>query len=129
HLHGIDLDAAARFLDLSDGDVAQADRANETVALQPREGAHARRERRPRIGRMKLIEIQAFDAERFAAALTRGDQVLRPAIRLPAAAGPRQPAFGRDAHARSIAAPGRERFRDETLVVAPLRLVPRVSVR
>src|SRR5204862_3766616 len=68
HLHGIDLDAAARFLDLSDGDVAQADRANETVALQPREGAHARRERRPRIGRMKLIEIQAFDAERFPAA-------------------------------------------------------------
>ena len=93
------------------------------VALQRRERADAGRERRARIGRVQLVEVDALDAERAPAGLARGEQMARAAVGDPAPVRPRQPALGGDADARSIAAPRRERAGDQPLVVPALGLV------
>jgi hypothetical protein len=58
-LHRIDLGESSRFIDLPDRDVAEADRADETVAFQLPERADARGERRSWIGSVELVEVQA----------------------------------------------------------------------
>ena len=64
HLHARDVDDRARLRDLSDGDVAEADLFDQPLPLQRAERAHARRQRRARIGRVQLIQGDPLDAER-----------------------------------------------------------------
>jgi hypothetical protein len=80
-------------------------------------------------GRVKLVQIEALDAERHEAALAGFSQMLGAAVRCPPSARPRQPAFRSDAHARPVAGPGRERASDEALVVTALGVVPTINVR
>ena len=66
-------------------------RVDQAVALQRRQRAHAGRQRRARIGRVQLIEVDALDAERAPAGLARGRRGVargrrRPSAR-PAASG------------------------------------------
>ena len=83
-LHRGDLGDAPRLLDLADGDIAEADRLDAPVPLQRRQRADARRQRRSRIEGMELIEMDALDAERAAARVAGGGEVLRPAVGCPA---------------------------------------------
>ena len=128
HLDRGDLGDAPGFLDLPDVYVAETDRLDVTIALQGVERAHARCERHTRIRRVQLIEVNAIDAERAAAGLARRGQVARPAVRYPAALRTRETAFGRDAKARSVPIPGRDRASDEPFVVPGVAVIPTVRV-
>ena len=64
------------------------------------ERAHARRQRRARIGRVQLIELDALDAEGPPARLARRREVARAAVGIPLAAGPGHAALGRHDDAR-----------------------------
>ena len=77
---------------------------------------------------MQLVQIDPLDAECGEAPLARVPKVFRATVRFPASAGPGQSAFRRDANARAVARPGRERARDQALVVAALVLVQAVCV-
>jgi hypothetical protein len=87
-LDGVDLGVPQRFLELLEADVAEADPLDQPVALEPCERAHARRERRARVGRVQLVEREARGAERPAARLAGLHQVARAPVRHPAALGP-----------------------------------------
>ena len=80
-LNGRDRRDGARLFDLADGDVAQADRLDEPVASQFLERPDARRQRRARIGRVQLVELDALDTERLPACPTGVGQVARAAVR------------------------------------------------
>ena len=84
--------------------------------------------RRAWIRRMQLIERDAIDAERLAASFARRPQVLRASIRFPAAFGPSHAAFGGDGDPRSITRPGRQRARDQPLVVSDVAIVEAVRI-
>jgi len=77
---------------------------------------------------MKLVKIETFDAERLETALAGFTQMPGAAVWYPASVRPRQAAFRGDPHARSVAAQGRERSSDQTLVVSALGLIPAVGV-
>ena len=127
-LHGGDLGDASGLLDLSDVDVAEADVLDQAVALQRGERAHAGRERRSRIGRVKLIQIDAVDAERAPARLARGDEVAGAAVGDPAPCGRvRPPLVATRMRERSPVQVG-ERARDQPLVVAGIVGIPAVGV-
>ena len=98
------------------------------VTLQRGERAHAGRERRSRVGRVKLIQIDPFDAEGAPAGLARGEEVTRAAVRDPVALRAGQAAFRGDQDARAIAAPCRDRARDEPFVVTGLARIPAIGV-
>jgi hypothetical protein len=76
-----DVGDAPRLFDLADRYIAQADRFNEPLVLQPRKRADARREWRPRIGRVKLVEVNTIDAERLRAAAAGVEEVCGAAVR------------------------------------------------
>ena len=66
-----------------------------------------------RVGAMKLVEVDALDAQRAQAALERRAQVLRAAVRRPApGAGAQQPALGGDHEAVGVRV---QRLGDELL--------------
>ena len=93
------------------------------------ERAHAGGERRPRVGRVELVEVDALDAEGAPARLAGGGQVARAAVRHPAAArAGSSPPLVATRTARRVAAPGRERARDQPLVVAGVARVQAVGV-
>ena len=110
-------------------DVAQADLLDEAALLERGQRAHARGQRRARIWRVELIEVDALDAERAPARLTGGGQVTGASVGNPAPARPREATLGRHAHPRGVAAPGRERTCDQALVVPDLARVPAVGIR
>src|SRR5262245_35608626 len=74
HLDGADLRDLSAFLQLSEGDVAEADCRDLALALQRPQRAHARGEGRARVGRVQLVEIDALDAQGTPAALAGCDQ-------------------------------------------------------
>ena len=127
-LHGGDGRDVERLAQLAEGDVAQADLLDQPVALQRGQRAHAGGESRARIGRVELVQGDARDAQRLAAGRAGRGEVARAAVRDPAPARPREPALGRDAHARRVALPGGERPRDQALVVPDLARVPGVGI-
>ena len=100
-LDGGNLGDAPRLLDLSDVHIAETDRLDQAVAFQRGERPDAGRERRSRVGRMELIEMDAIDAERAPAGLARGDEMTRPPVRDPAALRTCETALGRHQDARS----------------------------
>ena len=118
-----------RLFDLSDGHVAEPDRLDQAVALQRGQRADAGRERRARVGRMELIEMDAVDAERAPAGLARGGEMARASVGDPGAVRTRQAAFGRHPDARAVAVPAAERASDQALVVTGLAGIPAVGVR
>ena len=117
-LNGVDLGDASGFLNLSDGDVAQTDAGDETVALQRCERAHTGRQRHARVRCVQLIEVDAIDAERPPARLAGGDEMARTAIGDPASLRTSQAALGGDDDARAVAVPAGERARNQPLVVS-----------
>ena len=129
HLHCGDLGDAPGLLDLADVDVAQAHTLDEALVLQRGERSHAGGERRPRIRRVELIEIDAISSQRPQAGFAGGTQVTRPSVRYPISLRPSQASFGGDDDSRAIAVPAGEGAGDESLVVAALRIVQAVSVR
>ncbi len=120
-LDRVDVGDPARVLDLADGDVAEADRFDEPAIPQARQGAHARRERRPRVGRVQLIQGDPIYADGAATLMACLDQMFCTAIRFPAAAWPCQSALGGHAQEGSIARPCGDRAGDQALVVAAIR--------
>ena len=96
--------------------------------LERGERAHARRERRPRVGRVKLIQMNAFDAERTQARFARGAQMARPSVGHPLALRSRQATLGGNDDAGAVAAPCAERARNESLVVADVGVVQAICV-
>ena len=106
-LHRGDLRDLARFLQLTQVDVAQTDRLDPAVALERVEGAHARGERHAWIGGVELIQRDPIDAECAATGLTGGRQMLRAAVRHPPAVRPGEAALRGDDHPRSVTGPGR----------------------
>ena len=128
HLHGGDLGDPPGLFDLSHRDVTEADARDQAVALQPGERPHAGRERRTRIGRVQLIQIDPIDAEGAPARLARRNEVPRTAVRDPLSPRAGQAAFGGDQDARTIAAPGGERSRDQPFVVAGLLGIAAVGI-
>ena len=128
-LNRVDLGDAPRFFDLPDGHVAEADGADAAVTLEGGERAHAGRKRHARVGAVELIQGDAIDAECTAAGLAGCDQMPGAAVGLPPSIGPDDAPFGGDRHARAIPRPCRQGACDETLVVAPLGLVPAVRIR
>ncbi len=129
HLHRVDRGDASGLFDLSDVDVAEADRFDQTVSLQRGERADAGGERCPRVGRMELVEREAIHAERLAARLACRGKMSRASVREPPSIRARQTAFGRDGNARAIAGPCRQRTSDEAFVVTGFGRVPAVGVR
>ena len=116
------------FLDLADLDVAQSDAIDVAVALQRRQRADAGGQRRPRVWRVELVEVDALDAERSPARLAGLDQMARPSVRLPRAVRPCESALGGHTNARPVPVPRVECPGDETLVVSGLSLVQAVGV-
>jgi len=127
-LDGRDRRDGARLLDLPDVDVAQANRLDEPVAPQCLERTGARRQRRARIGRVQLIEVDAIDAERPPARLARGDEMARTAIGDPASLRTSQTALGGDTDARAIAVPAAEGARNQPLVVSGVVRIEAVRI-
>ena len=127
-LHRADRRVPQRFLELPQGDVAEADPLDEPVALERDERANAGGERRARVRRVELVEEQALHAEGAPAGLARRDQRSRATVGHPAAAGTGEAALRRDADPRAVAAPGGERARDQPLVVPDLGRVEAVRV-
>ena len=128
-LHGRNVGELPGFLDLADVDVAQSDAIDVAVALQRRQRADARGERRSRVRRVELVEVDALDAERPPARLAGLDQMARPSVRLPRAVRPRESALGGHTNARPVPVPRVECPGDETLVVSGLAFVEAVGVR
>ena len=128
HLHRVDVRDAPGLFDLSDIHVAEADLFDEAVTFQRCERANARRERCAWVGRVKLIQMDSLDVERAPARLACGADVTASPVCDPVSLRPRQAAFCGDPDARVVPAPGRERLRDEPLVVADLAGVPAVGV-
>ena len=102
---------------------------DEAVALQRGEGPYARGKRSSRVERVKLIQIDPVDAEGAPARLAGGGEVTRAAVRDPFAVRAGQAAFGRDQDARPIAAPRRERARDQPFVVTGFAGITTVGIR
>ena len=127
-LNGRDRRDGARLFDLADGDVAQADRLDEPVASQLLERPDARRQRRARIGRVQLIELDALDAERLAACPAGVGEVARAAVRNPQAARTRHAALGRHDDGPAVAGPRAQRLSNQPLVVPHLGRVAGVRV-
>ena len=127
-LHGRDVGDVPRFLDLSDGHVAEANLFDEAITLQRGQRPHARGQRRPWIRCVQLIQGNPVGAECPQAGFARRAQMTGASVRNPAAVRARQAAFGRDDDAGWVAGPGRERTSDEPLVVTGLMLVPAVRV-
>ena len=113
----------------ADVDVAQTDLLDQAVASEGGQRADARGQRRSRIGRMELIQLDALDAERPAARFAGGTRCSCASVFDPVALRSGQAAFRRDDDARAISRPCVEGSRDEALVVAGLRGVPAVGVR
>jgi hypothetical protein len=126
--HGGDVDDTAGFLDLPDVYIAQADVLDETLVSQRDQRPDARRERRPRIARMKLIEMETGHVKCPPACLARGGQMARPSVGDPSSVGPRQAAFGGHENAGGIAAPRCDGASNEPLVVPDVVLVESVGV-
>ena len=128
HLHRGNVGDPSRLLDLSDGHVAEANVLDRPVALQRGERAHAGCERRSRVRRVKLIQMDPFDAEGAPAGLARGEEVTRAAVRDPVSLRAGQAAFRGDQDARAIAAPCGDRAGDEPFVVTGLARIPAIGV-
>ena len=116
-LNGINLGDATGLLDLPDVHVAEPDEFDAAISLERGKRPDARCQRYPRVGSVKLIEVNALDAERAPAGFAGRDQVTRPPVRDPSALRPRQAALGGDADARSVAGPGCDRARNQPFVV------------
>ena len=130
-LHGGDVGDAARLFDLPDGHVAESDVRDQALILQRGERADARGERRSRIGRVKLIEIDPLDLERAKAGFAGGAKVACAPVGDPFAIGPGQPALRGDADARPIASsrqPGGQRPARSAVRCDRLRRVPAIRV-
>ena len=128
-LHRVDRGDLQRPLDLTAAHVAEPDPLDRARAFQAGKRAYAGPERRARIGRVQLIERDAFDAERAPAGMTRRRQMRGPAIGDPLSARTRQPALRGDDDARTVAGPGLERTGDDPLVVPHIGLIKAVGVR
>src|SRR5262249_12030417 len=113
-----------RLLDLSNGDVAEADMLDQPIALERVQRAHARSERHTRIRRVQLIEIDAVHPKGAEAGLTRRRQVSGTAVGDPIALRSREPSLRRDANSLAVPAPSGEGSGDEALVVPDLFLIP-----
>ena len=116
-LDGINLGDSTGLLDLSDVHIAEPDEFDAAISLERCECSDARCQRYPRVGSVKLIEVNAFDAERAAAGFAGRDQVARPPVGDPSALRPRQATLGGDANAGSFAGPGCDRPRNQPFVV------------
>ena len=128
-LDRINLGNAAGLLDLPNVHVAEPDELDAAISLERRERPDARCQRYPRVGSMKLIEVNAFDAERAAAGFACRDQVARPSVGDPSALRPRQATLGRDANAGSFAGPGCDRPRNQPFVVPRIVCAEAIGVR
>jgi len=95
-LDGVDLDDPSRLFDLAHGDVAESDTGDETLTLQIRKRAHARRQRNALVWSVKLVEVDPRHAECAATGFGRRRQMLGATIWHPAPAGPRHASLGRD---------------------------------
>jgi len=127
-LDAVDLGDLPRALELTEVHVAEADRLDQPVAPQRGQRPHAGRQRRPRVGRVELVERDPLHPERLPARLAGGGEMPGPSIGGPGAGGPRQPALGRDHDAGAVPVPGGQGAGDQPLVVPRLALVPAVGV-
>ena len=127
-LHRRDLRDSAGLLDLADVHVAEADTLDEPVVPERSERTHARRERRPRVGRVKLVQMNTVHAERAQAGFARGAQMPAPSVRYPLALRSSQASFGANHDAGAVAAPGGECPSDESFVMTGLGVVQAVGV-
>ena len=128
NLDSVDAREAARLFNLGDSDVAQANRLDYTTSLQCREGADARRQWRPRVDGVQLIQIDRGDVERSAAAFAGGGQVPGAAVGFPAPVRTRQSALGCNRDARAIAVPRSQCLRDQPFVMADVAGVCAIDV-
>ena len=117
-----------RLLDLTHVHVAEADALDEPFVPERVQRTHARGQRRTRIRRVKLIQMNALHAERTQACFARGTQMASLSVRHPLAIRSSQAAFRRNDDARAVTAPACQRPRDEPLVVADVVIVQAIGV-
>src|SRR6185503_4683633 len=127
-LHGGDGRDLFTALDLVDGDVGQADRADLSGLLEIGHGTEALFERHVGIHRVELVECDLLDAERLERTVAGLAQLLRTRVSLPAPRRSYQSAFGRDQDTLPVAAPFTQRPGDEPFVVSHVILIETVNV-
>ncbi len=122
------LDLLTRGPNLRDGDVGEPKPADLSLALQLGQRPDALSEGHRRIRRVELIEVDALAAEGLERSLTGGPEVRGTPVPFPAPARPSNPALGGHERHLASARPGRERLRDQPLVVADVPIVEAVDV-
>src|SRR4030095_4782506 len=100
------------------GDVAEADVLHEAIAPERVERTHAGGKRRPRVGGVQLIEMDAIDDERLQAGFAGREEMTCAAIGDPVALRSGEAALRGDADPRPISSPRRKCAGDQTFVVS-----------
>ena len=126
HLDGGDRGEGERFVELVAVDVGNPDPRHQALVEQARERADGGAPRRPVVGRVDQVQVDREAVERGQARLAVAQDRLRATVRDPGAARAGHAALGDDP---PTGARGRQRPRQQPLVVAELRLAAAVRVR